>query len=131
MEANRRTDTTPERLLRSELHARGLRYRKDRRLEVAGRRVRPDLVFGPAQVAVFVDGCFWHRCPEHSTYPRANAGFWQAKFDRNVARDRADDAALTMAGWTVVRVWEHEDPAAAASRVETAVRRHSSAELHR
>jgi DNA mismatch endonuclease, patch repair protein len=122
MEANRRTDTTPERLLRSALHARGLRYRKDRRIEAAGRRVRPDLVFGPARVAVFVDGCFWHRCPIHATHPAANAAYWQAKFDRNVERDRADDAALKEAGWTVVRVWEHEDPAEAAQRIAAAVR---------
>lgn len=122
MEANRRSNTTPERLLRSALRARGLRYRKDRRFDVSGRRVRPDLVFGPARVAVFVDGCFWHRCPVHATHPVANAEYWQAKFDRNVERDRADDAALEDAGWTVVRVWEHEDPAEAAERIETALR---------
>jgi DNA mismatch endonuclease (patch repair protein) len=122
MEANRRTDTTPERLLRSALHAQGLRFRKDRRIDAAGRPVRPDLVFGPARVAVFVDGCYWHRCSEHSTHPRANAEYWQAKFERNVERDRADDAALAEAGWTVVRVWEHEDPVEAAGRVESAVR---------
>lgn len=122
MEANRRTDTTPERLLRSAIYAQGLRYRKDRRIDAVGRRVRPDLVFGPARVAVFVDGCFWHRCPIHATHPAANADYWQAKFDRNVERDRADDAALEAAGWTVVRVWEHEDPADAACRVEAVVR---------
>jgi DNA mismatch endonuclease (patch repair protein) len=123
MEANRRTDTTPERLLRSTLHARGLRFRKDRRLDLGGKRVRPDLVFGPARVAVFVDGCFWHRCPEHATHPASNTEYWQEKFARNVARDRADDAALVAAGWTVIRIWEHEDPSVAASRVEAAIRR--------
>jgi DNA mismatch endonuclease, patch repair protein len=122
MEANRRTNTTPERLLRSALHARGLRYRKDRAVHVAGRRVRPDLVFAGSQVAVFVDGCFWHRCPTHSADPNANADYWQAKFERNVARDRADDAALEAAGWTVVRVWEHEDPTEAADRVAATLR---------
>jgi DNA mismatch endonuclease (patch repair protein) len=121
MEANRRSNTTPERLLRSELHARGLRYRVDRRIDLDGRRVRPDLVFGPARVAVFVDGCYWHRCPIHATHPVSNAEFWQAKFDRNVERDRADDKALTDAGWTVVRVWEHEEPAQAAARIESAL----------
>lgn len=121
MEANRRTDTGPERLLRSALHARGLRYRKDRLLKLTGRRVRPDVVFGPAGVAVFVDGCFWHRCPEHSTSPSANAAYWRAKLERNVARDRADNDALEAAGWTVVRIWEHEDPVEAAERVEAAV----------
>lgn len=123
MEANRRSNTAPERLLRSAVHARGLRYRKDRRVEANGRRVRPDLLFAPARVAVFVDGCFWHRCPVHATHPVANAEYWQAKFDRNVTRDRADDAALAAAGWTVVRVWEHEDPDEAAARIERAVRR--------
>lgn len=123
MQANRRTGTTPERLLRSELHARGLRFRNDRRMRVAGRAVRPDLVFAGPRVAVFVDGCFWHRCPQHATAPRANAAYWQDKFDRNVARDRADDAALNDAGWTVVRVWEHEQPRDAADRVEAAVSR--------
>lgn len=122
MEANKRTDTTPERLLRSALHARGLRYRKDRRVDVDGRRVRPDLVFGPSRVAVFVDGCFWHRCPEHATHPAANAEYWHTKFERNVVRDRADDAALRAAGWRVLRVWEHENPLDAAQRVEAAVR---------
>lgn len=122
MEANRRTGTTPERLLGSALHARGLRYRKDRRLDAAGRRVRPDLVFGPARVAVFVDGCFWHRCPIHATHPSANAGYWRAKFNRTVERDRADDAALRAAGWKVVRVWEHESASGATERIETALR---------
>jgi DNA mismatch endonuclease (patch repair protein) len=122
MEANRRKDTGPERLLRSQLHARGLRYRVDRPLVLDGRRVRPDLVFSRARVAVFVDGCFWHRCPAHATHPKANADYWQAKFDRNVTRDRADDAALRSAGWTVVRVWEHEDAVEAASRVQAALR---------
>lgn len=122
MEANRRKDTGPERLLRSQLHARGFRYRIDRPIVLAGRRVRPDLVFRRAQVAVFVDGCFWHRCPEHATHPKANAEYWQAKFDRNIARDRADDDALRGAGWSVVRVWEHEGPNEAAARVEAVLR---------
>ncbi len=122
MEANRRSDTLPERLLGSALHSRGLRYRKDYRLDLAGRRVRPDLVFRGSRVAVFVDGCFWHRCPVHTAEPVANATYWRAKLDRNVERDRADDAVLAGAGWTVVRVWEHENPDDAARRVEVAVR---------
>jgi DNA mismatch endonuclease (patch repair protein) len=121
MEANRRKDTGPERLLRSALHARGLRYRVDRRLDLGARRVRPDIVFTSAKVAVFVDGCFWHRCPLHATHPVANADYWQAKFDRNLERDRADDAALSAAGWTVIRIWEHEDSEDAARRVEAAI----------
>jgi len=87
-------------------------------MQVVGRSVRPDVVFTRSRVAVFVDGCFWHRCPVHATHPRANAAFWKEKFRRNVERDRADDAALSAAGWSVVRVWEHEDPQTAAGRVE-------------
>ena len=117
MQANRRSDTNPERRLRSALHARGLRFRKDFRLSAAGRPVRPDIVFTRSRVAVFVDGCFWHRCPVHATDPRANAAFWERKFERNVERDGADNAALVAAGWSVVRVWEHEDPEVAAERV--------------
>ncbi len=108
MEANRRADTMRERRLRSELHARGLRFRKDFRFAAAGRPVRPDIVFARERVAVFVDGCFWHRCSKHSTAPRANADYWRDKLARNVERDRANDAALNDAGWAVVRVWEHQ-----------------------
>lgn len=122
MQANRSVDTTPEMRLRSALHARGLRYRTSRRIATAGRSVRPDIVFGRARVAVFVDGCFWHRCPDHSTHPKANADYWQEKFERNVARDHGDDAALAEAGWAVMRIWEHEDAAAAADRVQRVLR---------
>jgi DNA mismatch endonuclease (patch repair protein) len=118
MEANRRTDTTPERRLRSALHSRGLRYRKDLRINAAGRWVRPDIVFTKSRLAVFVDGCFWHRCPTHAAEPRSNSDYWRVKFDRNVARDRADEAALAEAGWAIIRIWEHEDPELAADRVE-------------
>jgi DNA mismatch endonuclease (patch repair protein) len=69
-------------------------------------------------VAVFVDGCFWHRCPLHATNPTANADYWRAKFQRNVTRDRTNTASLVAAGWTVVRIWEHEDPQEAADLVE-------------
>jgi DNA mismatch endonuclease (patch repair protein) len=117
MQANRRRDTEPERLLRSELHRRGLRYRTDLRFRAQERYVRPDIVFTRARVAVFVDGCFWHRCPEHGSNPRSNIGFWQAKFEATLRRDRADATALRDAGWTVIRVWEHELPGDAADRI--------------
>ena len=78
-------------------------------------------MFTRAKVAVFVDGCFWHRCPQHGTEPKANAAWWKVKLDRNVDRDRETDQVLTAAGWTVIRVWEHEDPIEAARRVVTAV----------
>jgi DNA mismatch endonuclease, patch repair protein len=117
----RRRDTAPELELRSELHRRGLRYRVDRR-PLKGIPSRADLVFGPAKVAVYVDGCFWHSCPEHGTMPRSNEAFWQQKLSRNQERDAATNAALAEQGWTVVRVWEHEEIEPAANRVEAAVR---------
>jgi DNA mismatch endonuclease, patch repair protein len=108
MRANRRTDTKPEMALRRALHGRGLRYRKDYRLDLDGARVRPDIAFTARRVAVFVDGCFWHVCPQHGTKPANNTWYWGPKLTRNVERDRAADAALAAAGWRVVRVWEHE-----------------------
>jgi DNA mismatch endonuclease (patch repair protein) len=108
MRAVRRTDTKPELALRRALHRQGYRYRKDYRLDLTGARVRPDIAFTARRVAVFVDGCFWHCCPEHGTQPAANTWYWQPKLARNVERDRAADAALAEAGWSVVRVWEHE-----------------------
>jgi len=108
MKANRRTDTKPELALRHALHRLGYRYRKDYRLDlVGGRRVRPDIVFTARKLAVFVDGCFWHACPEHGSKPRANEWYWGPKLIKNVERDRVNDAALILAGWTVVRLWEH------------------------
>ena len=100
-------DTKPEMLLRRRLHAEGLRYRVDQPV-LPGLRRRADLVFTRARVAVFVDGCFWHRCPEHGTLPKANADWWRTKLDRNVERDRDTDALLGDADWIVVRVWEHD-----------------------
>jgi DNA mismatch endonuclease (patch repair protein) len=108
MRANRRTDTKPEMALRRALHARGYRYRKDHRLDLSGgRRVRPDIAFTARKVAVFVDGCFWHACPEHGSKPKNNEWYWSPKLQRNVDRDRAADEALAADGWRVVRLWEH------------------------
>jgi DNA mismatch endonuclease (patch repair protein) len=75
-------------------------------------------VFARQRVAVFVDGCFWHGCPEHITWPKANGNWWRTKINATAARDRRNDAALTDAGWTVVRIWEHESAASAADRVQ-------------
>jgi DNA mismatch endonuclease (patch repair protein) len=121
MRANRRTDTKPEMALRRALHRQGLRYRKDYRLDLDGARVRPDIAFTARRVAVFVDGCFWHVCPEHGTKPAANTWYWGPKLTRNVERDRAADAALVAAGWRVVRVWEHEPLDAAVAAVNAAL----------
>lgn len=118
MRANRRTDTKPERALRSALHAHGYRFRKDLRLDVGERRVRPDIVFTRRKVAIFVDGCFWHCCPEHGSQPSNNEWYWTPKLQRNVERDRQADAALAEAGWTVLRVWEHVPLATAVTEAE-------------
>jgi DNA mismatch endonuclease (patch repair protein) len=100
----RGANTRPERLLASELWARGLRYR----LRTRTRWGRPDIVFGGRRVAVFVDGCFWHGCPEHYVRPRSRTAFWAAKLAENVCRDRAQTSVLESAGWTVLRYWEHD-----------------------
>src|SRR3954451_7897492 len=122
MRAQRERAPATERAIRSLLHARGLRFRIHRRL-LAGSRREVDVVFPGAKVAVFVDGCFWHSCPEHGTWPRNNAAFWRDKTEGNVRRDRDTDARLEAEGWTVVRVWEHEAPADAAARIAAAVGR--------
>ncbi|MFF1904272.1 very short patch repair endonuclease [Kitasatospora sp. NPDC058218] len=121
MRANRGKDTKPELRLRSIVHAEGLRYRVSSRPLPQVRRTA-DLVFTKAHVAVFVDGCFWHGCPEHLRPARRNADFWGAKITANRARDEETDRLLAAAGWRVVRVWEHEDPVEAARRVIEVVR---------
>lgn len=114
-------DTQPERELRRALHRRGLRYRLEGQI-VPGTRRRVDIVFSRSKVAVLVDGCFWHGCPEHGTLPReVNREFWEAKINKNRERDRDTDARLAGADWQVIRVWEHEDPTEAASRIAEAV----------
>lgn len=122
MQSNRGRDTGPELRLRSELHRRGLRYFVDR-APIKDVRRRADLVFPRKKVAVFVDGCFWHGCPEHHTVSKTNAEYWAAKVETNRWRDRDTDALLEAEGWTVVRVWEHDAVEIAADRVERAVRK--------
>lgn len=116
MQGNR-SDSAVERALRSELHRRGMRFRKHTAV-LPGLRCRPDVVFTRARVTVFVDGCFWHSCPVHGTEAKANGAWWKAKLQANVARDRRNDEALTVAGWTVLRLWAHESVEAMADRVE-------------
>nr|WP_155073070.1 very short patch repair endonuclease [Streptomyces taklimakanensis] len=120
MSRQRSRDTEVELALRRALHASGLRYRVHRR-PVKGVRREADIVFGPARVAVFVDGCFWHGCPQHATWPKNNAEFWRRKIEGNRTRDLDTDARLADAGWAAVRVWEHEDPAEAAARIAALV----------
>ena len=108
MRANRARNTRPELNVRRAIHARGLRYRVNRHLLAGRSRVRPDIVFPTRRIAVFVDGCFWHRCEKHRTVPRTNEAFWSAKLAANVQRDRRNDRDLASAGWLVLRFWEHE-----------------------
>lgn len=121
MQAIRRRDTKPELAVRSVLHAGGLRYRCDLRISLGQRTVRPDIVFTRRKVAVFIDGCFWHSCPEHGARPKRNVDYWDPKLERNRERDLENTSALEAAGWIVVRAWEHEDPIDIASRVRAAV----------
>ena len=106
--------TKPELALRSALHAKGLRFR----VTATTLPGRPDIVFTRARIAVFVDGCFWHSCPQHSTRPRNNAEWWQDKLAATVERDRRKDAELEAQGWVPIHVWEHEEPSLAAARIK-------------
>lgn len=117
-----RSSTGPELAVRRELHRRGLRFR----VNLAKLPGRPDIAFTRARLAVFIDGCFWHRCPDHGTLPRSNADWWLAKLDRNVERDAEKNRALTDLGWLPIHVWEHENISEAADRIEQAWRTRSN-----
>lgn len=121
MRRQARRDTKPELQLRRALWQLGLRYRVDYPA-LEGVRRRPDILFRGAKVAIYVDGCFWHSCPEHATVPKSNREWWQEKLATNVRRDRDADSQLSQAGWLVVRVWEHENMPAAAERIRSLVR---------
>lgn len=120
MQGNRRRDTSPELKIRRLLHAAGLRYRVDWPLPFDRRR-RADIVFPKQRLVIFIDGCFWHGCPEHYVAPQRNADFWAAKIEGNINRDRDTDLRLEKAGWEVLRLWEHLDPAVAAKEVAEAL----------
>lgn len=122
MRRQKRVDTSPELALRRALHAQGLRYRVG--FPVPGRLRRTiDIAFTRLRVAVFVDGCFWHACPDHVTWPLRNGSWWRDKLETNAIRDRDTDAALQAAAWTVVRIWEHESTEVAVQMVCEALRR--------
>ncbi|MFJ3614445.1 very short patch repair endonuclease [Streptomyces hydrogenans] len=120
MQAIRSRDTKPEQLVRRLLHAQGLRYRVAAR-PLPGLRRTADIVFRPVKVAVFIDGCYWHGCPEHYVAPRTNPGYWSGKVAGNMARDGDTDQRLQEAGWTVLRFWEHESPEECATRIAAEV----------
>jgi DNA mismatch endonuclease (patch repair protein) len=123
MRSNRKRDTKPEVTLRSGLHRAGLRFRKDLPLRPDnGRQIRVDVAFTRQRVAVFVDGCFWHSCPIHGRLPRSNPSYWRPNLARNTERDREVDGRLEQAGWTVVRVWEHDNLADSLAKIRAALR---------
>jgi len=118
MARQKKSGTRPELRLRSELHSRGLRFRVNRR-QLPG---TPDIVFGPTKVVVFVDGCFWHSCPDHGVLPKNNREWWRSKLEANRDRDGRKDRELEELGWLVVHVWEHEEVDSAADRIESLVK---------
>ncbi|NUQ72045.1 MAG: very short patch repair endonuclease [Polyangiaceae bacterium] len=120
MQSVRQKNTSAESALRRELHARGLRYRIHVSVLTKPRRVA-DVAFSGLRVAVFVDGCFWHGCPLHATWPKHNAEFWRAKIETNMARDADTDERLRAEGWKVIHVWAHEEPERAAARIASIV----------
>ncbi|MFK4270413.1 very short patch repair endonuclease [Streptomyces milbemycinicus] len=120
MQAIRSRDTKPERLIRRLVHAQGFRYRVAAR-PLPDLRRTADMVFRPAKVAVFIDGCYWHGCPEHYVPPRTNSGYWSGKVTTNITRDRDTDQRLAEAGWTVLRFWEHQSPDACALTIAATV----------
>lgn len=121
MQATPRRDTPCELAIRTAAHRLGLRFRVD--WPLPGSRTRADLAFPRARVAVFVDGCFWHGCPIHGTWPKANAEWWRDKIETNVRRDLNTTQRLEQRGWRVLRFWEHEDADNAAHAIAAEVRR--------
>lgn len=109
MRSNRRRDTRPELAIRRLLHAHGLRYRVDM-APWSNKRRRADIVFTRQRLAVFIDGCFWHGCPEHATTPATNTDYWRPKLAKNIERDRETTAMAEAEGWRVLRIWEHVPP---------------------
>lgn len=126
MLANRSRDTSPELALLRALRRRGLRPKTHVRLDVPQGHVTTDMVLTRSRVAIFVDGCFWHACPRHATWPTRNGQWWRAKLLANVARDIRQRQALRRTGWSVLRFWGHDDPNVAAQRVGRAVARRGS-----
>lgn len=113
-------DTKPEVAVRSELHRRGLRFRIHQRPVQTLRRTA-DIVFRPAMVAVMIDGCYWHGCPDHHRPSTKNSFFWREKIASNLKRDQETNETLRAEGWLVLRFWEHEDPISVADRIQKSV----------
>ncbi|GAA2282240.1 very short patch repair endonuclease [Actinomadura luteofluorescens] len=120
MRGNRSRDTKPEVQVRKILHANGLRFRVNMR-PVASIRRTADIVFTRAKVAVFIDGCFWHGCPQHYVAAKTNVAYWENKIKKNRERDEETARALSEAGWTVLRFWSHENPDTTARIIKATV----------
>ena len=116
----RRKSTGAEVAVRRELYRRGLRYRVDFEVLKKPRRVA-DIAFPGRRIAVFIDGCFWHGCPDHATWPKQNAEFWRQKIEANRLRDADTNSRLLESGWSVLRFWEHQPPIDAAAVISQAV----------
>jgi DNA mismatch endonuclease, patch repair protein len=123
MRANKKTNTKPELRLRRALHAGGFRFLVNRQLQCGSVRVSVDLLFRRSRVAVFVDGCFWHGCPDHGSSPVTNGAYWAAKIDANRRRDQRVNVDLVAAGWTPILIWDHEPIAEAVDRVRDVIRK--------
>jgi DNA mismatch endonuclease (patch repair protein) len=126
----RQKNTSAESALRRELYSRGLRFRIHVPVMAKPRRVA-DVAFIGLRVAVFVDGCFWHGCPLHASWPKKNAEFWRAKIVANQERDRDTNARVRALGWIVIRVWAHESPEKAARRIAMVVEKRRRRRLTR
>lgn len=124
MKAAKPRDTAPEKALRSALHRKGLRFRIDEK-PIGSLNRKADIVFRSARVAIFVDGCFWHGCPNHRTQAKANTEFWAWKIKQNQERDLDTTTRLETAGWIVIRVWEHEDPEEVSKKIYDIVVKHA------
>ena len=120
MQGNRSRDTKPELAVRSAVHRRGIRFRVSVRPQSEFARTA-DLVLRKTRIVVFVDGCFWHGCPDHYSPPTTNSRYWADKIARNIERDIETTEYLQQTGWTVLRFWEHQDPEVVADRVQDAV----------
>jgi DNA mismatch endonuclease (patch repair protein) len=123
MSVHPRRDTVPELAVRRLLHAAGARYRVCLPVPGIPRRTI-DIAFTRAKVAVFIDGCFWHGCPDHGETPASNSAWWVAKIDKNRTRDADTTRRLEAGGWRVLRFWEHESPQAAAARIHEVLKAH-------
>lgn len=125
MRGNKRRDTLPELRVRRLIHSAGLRYRIDYPPIPSNKRLRADIVFPRLRIAVFIDGCFWHGCPDHYVASRSNTSYWDAKIKNNKQRDDRTNRILKTAGWTVLRFWAHTPAEEAATQIIAVVTDHS------